>query len=209
MGELRWVLLAVGLAVLVLVYLYTKQHRDRDDGDGGRLEPVIDGEAAAEADDDAESADGAAAEPGSVSLDPDVVVTVRVTARGRSGFSGEQLVLALRKAGLRHGRFGIFHRHPDEAGRETPLFSVASLVEPGSFDLTTLKTDRFPGVSFFLALPGPRDGVRAFDEMLGTARELALGLQGDLLDDQGSKLSIQRERYMREQIIRYQHQGVR
>lgn len=74
-------------------------------------------------------------------------------------------MLALREAGLRHGRFGIFHRSTSPID-DSPLFSVASLTEPGSFDLTSLRTDVYQGVSLFLGLPGPGDGLEAFDAML-------------------------------------------
>jgi cell division protein ZipA len=82
---------------------------------------------------------------------------------------------------------------------------VASLVEPGSFDLTRMRSERFPGVSLFLELPGDGDGVTAFDDMLSTAHSLAQTLDGELLDETGSRLSVQRERYLREEVIQYQH----
>ncbi|KAB2823060.1 MAG: cell division protein ZipA, partial [Candidatus Dadabacteria bacterium] len=107
-------------------------------------------------------------------------------------------------AGLKHGRFGIFHRHEvSDEGRIT--FSVASLVEQGSFDLSRLKDAVYPGVSLFLMLPGPRDPLAAFDDMLATARLLAEKLDGELLDEHGSRLSVQRERYLREEVIQYPH----
>ena len=86
-----------------------------------------------------------------------------------------------------------------------PVFSVASLTEPGSFDLSRVRNDFFPGVSLFMGLPGPVEGVAAFDLMVATARALAVGLNGDLVDEQGSTLSIQRERYLREEVIQFQH----
>jgi cell division protein ZipA len=86
-----------------------------------------------------------------------------------------------------------------------PVFSVASLTEPGSFDLTRVRHECFPGVSLFMGLPGPVDGVEAFDLMVATARAIATGLSGDLVDEQGSTLSIQRERYLREEVIQFQH----
>lgn len=82
---------------------------------------------------------------------------------------------------------------------------MASLTEPGSFDLTRLRNDSFPGVSLFMGLPGPMDGVVAFDAMVATARSIAAQLEGDLVDEQGSTLSIQRERYLREEVIQFQH----
>ena len=57
----------------------------------------------------------------------------------------------------------------------------------------------------FLVLPGPVDGVEAFDLMVTAAKALAKSLNGELLDETGSTLSIQRERYLREEIIQFQH----
>ena len=44
--------------------------------------------------------------------------------------------------------------------------------------------------------------------MMAAARALAQSLDGELLDESGSTLSIQRERYMREEIIQYQHSAM-
>jgi FtsZ-interacting cell division protein ZipA len=41
--------------------------------------------------------------------------------------------------------------------------------------------------------------------MLAAARALKQSLDAELLDESGSSLSIQRERYLREEIIRFQH----
>jgi cell division protein ZipA len=56
-----------------------------------------------------------------------------------------------------------------------------------------------------LVLPGPLPGVEAFDIMMAAARTLAQELNGELLDESGSTLSIQRERYMREEVVQFQH----
>ena len=85
--------------------------------------------------------------------------------------NGEELVLNLRGIGLRHGKFGIYHRceGPDE---DKIIFSAASLVEPGTFDMKTIKEQEIPGISLFMVLPGPVDGAQAFDLMMGAARAL-------------------------------------
>ena len=57
-------------------------------------------------------------------------------------------------------------------------------------------------------LPGPIDSVEAFDLMMTAARALAQSLDGELLDESGSTLSIQRERYLREEIIEFQHSNL-
>jgi cell division protein ZipA len=118
-------------------------------------------------------------------------------------FPAEELILALRAVGLQHGQFGIFHSMA-EGDEERIRYSVASLVEPGSFDLSNLKDSRYQGISIFMVLPAPEDGVELFDEMLGTARDLTKRIEGNLVDEQGSAMSMQRERYMREEVIEFQ-----
>ena len=73
-------------------------------------------------------------------------------------------------------------------------------------DLDNIREQSIPGISLFLVLPGPIDGVEAFDMMMEAARAIAQSLDGELLDESGSSLSIQRERYMREEIVQFTHE---
>ena len=204
MDGLRWLLLLFGVLVIAGVYWYSRRERDKPDEPEipeHRVAPTFssDVEGAVDvADDDTD--EDAAEEQSS----PQKIVTLRLVARERSAFAGDELILALRGIGMRHGKFGIFHRI-DGADDEATIFSAASLVEPGSFDLTNIKDQEIPGISLFLVLPGPIDGAEAFDMMMEAARTLGQTLNGELLDESGSTLSIQRERYMREEIIQFQH----
>jgi cell division protein ZipA len=119
-----------------------------------------------------------------------------------SAFPADELILALREAGLRHGQLGIFHCHADD-DEESIRYSVASLIEPGSFDLSKLKDSEYKGVSMFAILPAPEDGLQLFDDMISKAREIAKAVDGTLADEQGGTFSLQRERYMREDLIEY------
>ena len=141
-------------------------------------------------------------------IDPDKIVAMRMSAKSGQSFSAEEIVLKLRELGLRHGKFSIFHLHAG-VGQGSPLFSVASMTEPGSFDLTKLRETRLPGVTLFMVLPGPADPVETFDRMVEVARTLARDLEGELLDESASTWSIQRERYVREELIRYRLQHPR
>jgi cell division protein ZipA len=208
-AELRWGLLVFGIVVLAAVYLYSRFKPSIDDriaSIAAREEPEI-GEVAPSDDEEGEEVP---VEPAPVELS-DVqskkIVAIRLMARSSGGFAADELILALREHGLKHGQFGIFHR-PDSEDESQADFSVASLVEPGSFDLSRLKKDYYPGVSIFLALPGPADGIEAFDDMLNTARALMKQLDGELLDEQGSTLSLQRQRYLREEVVQFQHQSL-
>lgn len=131
----------------------------------------------------------------------DRVITVRCQTK-QDVMSVEQVVLALRTAGLEHGRYDIFHRRADNAGGE-PLFSAANLTEPGSFDLTRMAESTTAGITLFMVLPGSGDAVERFDMMTRTARELAGELDAELYDESGSFWSIQRERYVRDEVILY------
>ena len=206
MDGLRWLLLLFGLLVIAAVYLVSRRERtnNRDsDAGGSRLEPsLVEPSAATHEDTDSDvqllegSSDGATGQQ--------KIVTLRVVARDKGAFPGDDLILSLRGIGLQHGRFGIFHRYEGTADGDV-VFSVASLVEPGSFDLENIKEQQIPGISMFMVLPGPIDGAEAFDMMTSTARALSQSLNAELLDESGSTLSIQRERYLREEIIQFQH----
>lgn len=131
-----------------------------------------------------------------------MIVTVRIMPQPGESFPAEQLVLILRGTGLQHGKYGIFHRF-SAADSSVILYSVASLVEPGAFDLTKLKESFYKGVSIFMVLPAPENGVALFDDMLETARTIARGVGGRLVDQDGALLSVQRERFMREEVIEF------
>jgi len=128
-------------------------------------------------------------------------LVIRVVPRDGE-FAMERVVLALHEAGLKQGKYDIFHFF-HESLLEDVLFSVANLREPGVFDLTGLKQEKIPGLSFFLMLPGPADPLGRFDRMVETARWIAEQLDADLLDERGSSWSTQRERYLREEIVEH------
>jgi len=214
MDGLRWLLLLFGLLFIAGVYLYSRREREKESAppDVGRssrrLEPSLNGDtpsgdlhleesndlSAISVDDDSET---------DVYAQKQKIVTLRVVARNQASFAGDELALSLRGIGMRHGKFGIFHRC-DGNDENKIIFSAASLVEPGSFDLTNLKAQQIPGISIFMVLPGPVDGPEGFDLMLAAARAISMSLGAELLDESGSTLSIQRERYLREEIIQYQ-----
>jgi cell division protein ZipA len=108
---------------------------------------------------------------------------------------------ALEAHGLAFGRYQVYHRkHSD--GRS--IFCVASLIEPGSFDIARMAEEEFRGVSLFAVLPGPLDPPAALDALLSTARELARELSGTMQDAKGMPFSPQRAAALREDLARFQ-----
>ncbi len=212
MDGLRWLLLVFGVLVIAGVYLYSRRERTRQDtvkqsGEQRRVEPSLNGESTNDSlTAHSDSGKSIAVEESPESTSSNVkqkIVTLRVVAKNQSSFAGDELALSLRGIGMRHGKFGIFHRY-DGNDEDKIIFSAASLVEPGSFDLTNLKAQKIPGISLFLVLPCPIDGAQAFDLLMVAARALSQSLNAELLDESGSTLSVQRERYLREEIIQYQ-----
>jgi cell division protein ZipA len=213
MDGLRWLLLFFGILVIAGVYFYSRRDKTKPDDTAkiDRVEPTLRRDQV-ESDSDSENSPilspgipgGEAASAEAADSAPQKIVTLRLVAREKKAFKGDDLILSMRGIGLRHGKFGIFHRYDGNDETRT-IFSAASLVEPGSFDLANIKDQEIPGISLFLVLPGPIDSVEAFDLMMAAARALSQSLAGELLDESGSTLSIQRERYLREEIIKYQH----
>jgi cell division protein ZipA len=129
------------------------------------------------------------------------IVALRLIAHsGR--WAGRQLVEALEAEGLTYGKYSIFHRERDDG---KTIFYVASMVEPGSFDLASIDALDFPGVSVFSVIPGPVDAPTTFDMMLSTARRLSERLKGHLQDEQGSTLTAQRILNLREELVHLEH----
>jgi len=213
MWDLRWVLLGLGALVLIGVYLWSRGIVSRDmlpalPRRKERTEPSI-GETPSppppQPTAQTESLVETVSEEEKARPGPERVVALRLVPRGAE-LPTERAVAALRDAGLEHGRYAIFHR---QLGTNREGFSVASLTEPGSFDLDNLGDATIAGLSFFLVLPGKGDPVSRFDAMVETARALSVELAADLFDERGSSWSSQRERYLREELIEYRHQAER
>ena len=129
------------------------------------------------------------------------IVTIRVCTVGESRWSGEALIAALELHGLAYGRYQVYHRkHSD--GRS--IFCVASLVEPGTFDIARMPEEEFRGVTLFAVLPGPLEAVQTIDALFATARDLARDLSGAVQDAKGIPFSPQRVAALREDVARFQ-----
>jgi cell division protein ZipA len=154
---------------------------------------------------DAPATEGAPAEAGHAAPSPDFdkIVSLHIAAREGQVIRGADLVVAAEKAGLRFGAMSIFHRMVDGRPEQGPVFSVANMVKPGTFDLRDLDRLSTPGLSFFLTLPGPLSGLDSWDTMLPAAQRMAELLDAVVLDEQRNALGRQRIAHIREDLRRY------
>jgi cell division protein ZipA len=125
------------------------------------------------------------------------ILALRLVAPLPERFAGRSLRQALAAEGFVLGQFAIFHK-PDEARRA--VLSAASLTRPGTFDMETMDSQHYGGLSLFAVLPGPRPARQAFDELVFTARNLNERLHGVLQDEQGGPLTSARVALLREQL---------
>lgn len=218
MPELRWILTAVGIVVIVGVYFWSRRQRDDDEEGSGRREPSLgDREAPWDAPESLTgqpdplldkpplqrraAAEAPPEEPSEVTENGDqLIVALRLRARHPEGFDGTDLVKAFSAEGLEFGKFGAFHALDE---RRRSRFLVASLVEPGSFEIEKMHELRCPGVSMFMVLPGPREPLSALDGMFTCARRLAERLDGEVLDDKGNALTMQQAGWLREKVVEF------
>jgi cell division protein ZipA len=125
------------------------------------------------------------------------ILALRLVAPKTERFPGRSLRQALAAEGFLLGQFAIFHKPDDE---RRAVLSAASLTRPGTFDMETMDSQHYGGLSLFAVLPGPKPPPQAFDELVFAARNLNERLHGVLQDEHGAPLTPARIAQLREQL---------
>ena len=142
--------------------------------------------------------------PPAAPREPDLVVSLTLMARDKQKFSGGELRTVLESAGLELAEFDIYHfRDADAEGDTRAIFSVATIVKPGTFNAATLHELEIPGLALFMQIPGPMTASEAFDAMLEKAQFIAQRMHGIIGDELRVPLSPQRTREIRERTLNY------
>ncbi len=132
---------------------------------------------------------------------PRKILVLRLAA-GPTRIPGDKLRAAFEAQGLTYGKYQIFHYlHTDGQ----TLFSVASMVEPGSFDLEHMDSTPFPGVTMFAQLPSSISGLEVLEELLRNAKLLQSAVGGTLQDERGALLNSPRIQRLRQEVIDFEH----
>ena len=128
------------------------------------------------------------------------IIALRLAASS-DRFSGQQLLQTLEAERLQHGKYDVFHRMHEDG---ISIFSVASMVEPGTFDLEKMPGLSYPGVTLFAQLPGPVVGVQALHDLVACGKRLQEVLGGTLQDDRGVPLTVHRIDRLRQEIVEFE-----
>ena len=214
MEDIRWILLisgAVLIAGIILYESYLKSLFQSTNKDNNKIEPTFAQDQNTYVSDEIIDKQDLSnkenfnieiqQEKNTIVLESEYIVIIRMVAIDDSEYSGEEIVDTLKENGMIHEEPGIFNYY--YGSNKIRVFSAANLHEPGIFDMNQLDTLKVKGISFFMSLPLKTNEINAFDEMMSVLKKIKSSLKGELLDDTGSSLSIQRERYIREEVIEY------
>jgi len=126
------------------------------------------------------------------------LIQISVVSGDYEFFDGIALRDALEDLRLIYGDMGIYHRYDRDF--RVPLFSVASLVEPGTFPVKDMANFDCPGVVLFFQPPQVDDPIAVFDDLVSTGHELALRLNGVEWDEKRQPLSYEKIAQMRARL---------
>lgn len=134
----------------------------------------------------------------------ELIIAILIKSK-ETPFNGSDILNAVKECGMEYGDMDIFHfAHETDSGERVVLFSLANMVEPGTFDLNTLPDLQSPGLTLFQRFPCCTRGVEAYEQLIYTAQKLATILGGELLDETRSVLTQQTITHSKERIKQHQ-----
>ena len=130
---------------------------------------------------------------------PEMFVVIYVLALDEP-FLGQGLVEVLLDSGMTFGEMDIFHQLDD---RGAQLFSLASAVEPGTFDVSSLDQFSTPGISLFMRVHELAAPLEVLDSMLSVANRVAQELNGEVRDETRSVMTPQTIEHCRQSLTEF------
>ncbi|NVZ10995.1 cell division protein ZipA [Allochromatium humboldtianum] len=135
-----------------------------------------------------------------VSVPNPLLIQLSVSAR-RYPFKGPEILDVAAGCGLYPGEMDIFHCLDEFEDEIRVYFSMANMVKPGRFPFDDMDEFSTPGLVLFAQLEGDPEDMTILDEMVATARKLAMSLNGDVLDGTRRPLTVKKEEEMRQAVL--------
>jgi len=138
----------------------------------------------------------------------ELLIALFVLAKKEPGFLGADIFTVLEDLGLKYGEMNIFHHYGlGELKVKKPIFSIANILEPGTFEAQYLSDFVSPGLALFMRLPGPFGGRVAFELMLNSAQKIAEILEGEILDERRSLVDQKSITLLRDRIANFEQRN--
>lgn len=107
------------------------------------------------------------------------ILVLYITSPSHITFNGLLISKAADEVGMVYGHMNIFHHFgPGKLHSGQPLFSLANMHEPGSFDLGRMADLKTKGLALFMYSPASIDASIVFELFLNTTQRLAEILGG-------------------------------
>lgn len=135
-----------------------------------------------------------------VSVPDPLLIQLTVSAR-RYPFKGPEIMDVAASCGLYPGEMDIFHCLDEFEDEIRVYFSMANMVKPGRFAFDDMESFSTPGLVLFAQLEGDPEDMTILDEMVATARKLAMSLNGDVLDGTRRQLTVKKEEELRQAVL--------
>lgn len=121
------------------------------------------------------------AETPKANQDSDDLLVLYITSPAHTLFNGLSISKAADEIGMVYGHMNVFHHFgPGKLHSGQPLFSLANMHEPGSFDLGRMADLKTKGVVVFMYSPASIDASVVFELYLNTTQRMAELLGGDI-----------------------------
>ncbi|MFO1430192.1 MAG: cell division protein ZipA C-terminal FtsZ-binding domain-containing protein [Candidatus Competibacteraceae bacterium] len=122
---------------------------------------------------------------------PRLTLVLTIMAPPGRPFRGPSILMAAQELRLKLHKSGVFDYFLNGQIKDKPVFGVAHLWEPGTFELDTIGKLSTPGLLIFMSLPGSMAPVPATDKMIQIARQLAQKLGGTVCNQQRERMTTQ------------------
>lgn len=227
MESLRWVLLAVGIIFIIIIYILGRNRRRRnnsaidelveddlpafsarslDDVDEGVGQVRVVSRTSVDADYDLDvnvssqpesSVDSTQADAGDDNVTNDIIV-LYILPKANQVLHGAQINSSSQAMGLSFGAMNIYHYKK----KSRSVFSLANMLEPGSFNADTIHDLKTTGLTVFMQLQNG-DPLDDLTEMLQRSYQLAGLLDARLCNHKRAPLTEQDAENYRSQVRKF------
>lgn len=132
--------------------------------------------------------------------DSEKIVVLHVVALDGEAFSGPVIEQMMVELELEYGDMGAYHLNVKLQDQAHSMYCVLNMFKPGAFDPENMDLFMTQGLIFILRLPGPEDGLKAFNIMYDHACRFATFCNGEVLDDRRQLMNDDTLRSLKEHV---------